>query len=96
MNTIPLADQPSQIVRATLGGQACRIRVITRQRSLYLDLFVSDEPIVQGALCLNGMPVVRDAYRGFVGDLVFRDTQGSDDPSSPGIGSRFNLVYLGS
>lgn len=94
MQTIPLADVPSQTLSVTLGGQLCRLRLFTRRASLFLDLEVDDSPIVTGALCLRGVPIVRSAYLGFSGELVFRDTQGLDDPLSPGLGSRFQLVYL--
>lgn len=94
MQTIPIADVPSQTLTATLDGQSCRLRVITRQGALYMDVYVSDVLIVASALCLNYMPIVREVYLGLVGDLVFRDTQGVSDPSSPGLGSRYQLVYL--
>lgn len=94
MQTIPIADAPSQTLSATMGGQSARLRIISRQGSLYVDLYVSDKLIVAGARCLNYMPIVRDVYLGFVGDLVFRDTLGKLDPNSPGLGSRFQLVYM--
>jgi hypothetical protein len=31
---------------------------------------------------------------GFIGNLLFVDTQGSSDPTYDGLGSRFSLVYL--
>jgi hypothetical protein len=37
---------------------------------------------------------VRSAYLGFVGDLCFFDTQGTEDPTSPGLGTRYLFVYL--
>jgi len=94
MQTISIADVPSQTLSVTLGGQSARLRIITRQDSLYLDLYVSDVLLLAGSLCLDRMPIVRDAYLGFVGSLMFRDTQGTLDPSSPGLGSRYQLVYL--
>ena len=33
-------------------------------------------------------------YTGFIGNLLFIDTQGNSDPSYDGLGSRFSLVYL--
>lgn len=94
MQTIPITDLPSQTLTASLGGQACRLRIFTRQSVLYMDVYVSDKLIVAGALCLNYMPIVREVYLGLVGDLVFRDTQGVNDPSSPGLGARYQLVYM--
>lgn len=94
MNVIPIADIPSQILTSTVGGQSCRLRIFTRQALLFLDLYVNDTLIVAGALCTNGGKIVRDAYLGFVGDLMFVDTQGSSEPVSPGLGSRFQLTYV--
>jgi hypothetical protein len=37
---------------------------------------------------------VRSLWLGFSGDLMFSDTQGSSDPSSPGLGTRYLLFYL--
>ena len=34
------------------------------------------------------------SYLGFVGDLMFSDTQGTSDPSSPGLGTRYLLMYI--
>jgi hypothetical protein len=31
---------------------------------------------------------------GFIGDLIFIDTQGTSDPNYTGLGSRFLLAYL--
>jgi hypothetical protein len=94
MQTIPIADVPSQTLTATLGGQSCRLRIITRQGAVYMDVYVSEKLIVAGALCLNCVPIIRDVYLGLVGDLVFNDTQGNSSPGSPGLGSRYQLQYL--
>lgn len=48
---------------------------------VFLDLLVSNVLIIGGAIVLNNVPVVRDAYLGFSGDLVVVDTQGEDDPA---------------
>jgi hypothetical protein len=93
MLTIPLADVPSQVVSASLGGQSVRMRLFTRRSGLYLDLYVANTLVLAGARCMDAVPIVRDAYLGFVGDLMFIDSQGSDAPSSPGLGTRFSLVY---
>lgn len=60
---------------------------------VFLDLYVNDALIIAGVLCLNETLIVRDAYLGFLGDLVFVDTQGSDDPTIDGLGTRFLLTY---
>ena len=94
MKQIPLSDTPSQIVTAVLGGQNCRINVYAKATGTFCDLYVQDKLIIGGVVCLNLVRIVRDAYLGFTGDLFFMDSQGSGDPVSPGIGSRFLLYYL--
>jgi hypothetical protein len=94
MLIVPLTSVASQTVRISLGGQACKINVFEKSTGVYLDLYVNDSPIITGRLCMNNNKLVRDAYLGFVGDLVFVDSQGSQDPTSDGIGSRFALTYL--
>lgn len=93
MITIPIADIPSQILTVTLGGQQCRLRVFTRQSAVFMDVYVADVLIVAGALCKCGVQIVRDTYLGFIGDLLFIDGQGANDPSSPGLGTRYQLLY---
>lgn len=94
MQIVPLQAVPSQKVSVTLGGQACLIWVYQRSTGLYLDLSINDAGVIVGALCENRNRIVRSAYLGFAGDLAFLDTQGNDDPSYAGIGTRFSLAYF--
>lgn len=94
MLTIPLLAEPSQTLTTTIGGQYCEISVYTLTTGLYLDLSINGTAIIQGALCLNTVQLVGQTYLGFVGDLMFMDTQGSSDPDYTGLGSRFLLIYL--
>ena len=94
LQTIPLSATPSQLSRVSLGGQPCTIKVYQKSTGLYLDLLVSDKPVITGRLCHNANRLVRDEYLGFVGDLMFVDTAGSSDPDSTGLGGRFILTYM--
>jgi hypothetical protein len=60
---------------------------------IFLDLYVNDVLIIAGVICLHGVEIVRDAYLGFVGDLVFYDTRGTEDPMVSGLGTRWVLTY---
>lgn len=62
--------------------------------ALYLDLFVNGVPVVNGVVCQNLNRVVRMEYLAFIGDLMWQDTQGANDPISPGLGARFLFCYL--
>ncbi len=94
MQIIPIIDEPSQTLKAKLAGQNCVINLYQKSTGLFCDLYVSDALIVGGVICENLNRIVRSAYLGFTGDLMMMDTQGTDDPSTPGLGSRFLLCYL--
>lgn len=91
--TIPLAAVPSQTTTVQLGTQSCRIDVRQRRTGLFFDLYVQDQPVVQGVKCLDRVQLVRNAYLDFVGELFFADTQGASDPAYGGLGARFILVW---
>lgn len=94
MLTIPIEDVFSQTVKARLGGQACTIEIYQKSDRVYCDLKVNNELIVGGVHCHDVNRIVRDPYLGFEGDLIFMDTEGWQDPVSPGLGTRFLLIYL--
>ena len=94
MLIIPIIDEPSQTLNAQMAGQSCRINLYQKSTGFFCDLYVSDTLIVGGVICENLNRIVRSTYLGFTGDLMMMDTQGTDDPSTPGIGSRFLLCYL--
>lgn len=94
MKIIPLSALPSQKLSVLLANQNCQIKVYQKTTGLYVDLSINNVPIVSGVICRNAVQLVRDTYLGFVGDLVFLDTQGSDDPDYTGLAGRFTFVYL--
>lgn len=91
---IPLAATPNQTLKAILGGQYATIRLYTTSAGLFIDVSVDESAIVQGVICLNQNRLIRYTHLGFIGDLVFVDTQGSMDPEYSGLGSRYHLLYL--
>lgn len=94
MQTIPLQDAASQTLRILLDGQLARIDLRQFSQALYCDLYVNDVLIIGGVICQNLNRIVRGKYLGFAGDLMFVDTEGSSDPLYPGLGSRYELVFL--
>jgi len=94
MRKIPLRAVPSQSLSVVLAGQSCQINVYEKSTGMYLDLFVNHQPIVTTALCHDRVRIVREGYRGFLGDLAFIDTRGHADPEYTGLGDRFILTYL--
>jgi hypothetical protein len=91
---IPLNASPNQTLTVGLAGQSCQIDVFQRAGRVFVNLYVDDEEIILGVLAENRNRIVRDAYLGFSGDLIFVDTQGNADPEYLGLGSRYALVYL--
>ncbi len=94
MLIVPLKAVPNQTVTIQLGGQTCQIDVFQKLFGVFLNLYVSNVIVIAGAICQDRNPVVRSAYLGYIGDLMFFDTQGADDPTYEGIGSRYLLGYL--
>lgn len=91
---IPLEPVPSQTLTVSLNDQTCQILVYQKLSGLYLNLSVNNALIIGGVLCENLNRIVRNTYLGFIGDLVFVDSQGNSDPVFTGLGDRFNLAYL--
>lgn len=94
MQIVPLSPLKSQIVTAILGGQTTQMNVYQKATGLFIDVYVANSPIVVGVICEDANRIVRSTYLGFIGDLAFIDTQGSDDPVYTGLGGRFQLAYL--
>jgi hypothetical protein len=108
MQIIPINDAPNQQIKATLAAQNCLINLyqldntsvaandpeITATQVLYMDVYVGLTLIIGGVVCQNENRIVRNTYLGFIGDLAFYDTMGSNDPTSPGLGTRYQLCYL--
>lgn len=94
MEFVPIIDTPSQVLTVQLGGQNCKLSVYQKFTGLFMDVFVDDALIIGGVICENLNRIVRDLYLGFAGDFVFQDTQGNVNPTVPGLGSRFILIYL--
>jgi hypothetical protein len=94
MQIIPIADTYSQTLAIQLAGQNCTLNLYQKSTGFYADVLVDGALIIGGVICQNLNRIVRDLYLGFTGDLCFQDTQGTSDPSSPGLGTRYLLCYL--
>jgi hypothetical protein len=94
MKIIPLQAVASQKLSVLLAGQNCQINVYQKSTGLFLDLLINNAPCLTTLLCRDRVRLIRQAYRGFIGDLAFVDAQGKSDPDYTGLGGRFVLVYL--
>lgn len=109
MQEIPLNPSQSQTAQIVLGGQQCAIAVYTKVgyeltdvveletviQIIYFDLTVNGVDITSTQNCVNlARLLLNRQYLGVVGDFVFIDTQGNEDPQWEGLGTRWVLVYL--
>ena len=94
MQIIPIQDVPSQTFTINLAGQQTQINLYTRTTGMYCDVLVNNTLIIGGVYCANLAKIVQNTYLGFIGDLIFYDTQGDTPPSSPGLGKRYVFYYL--
>lgn len=90
---VPITAVPAQTFTVQLNNQNCSINLYQKSTGLYFDLALNNQTIVQTMICLNLVGLVREAYLGFIGQLFFFDTQGTNDPTYDGLGSRYVLVY---
>lgn len=94
MLVIPVAAVPSQTLNVILAGQSCTISLSQKSGIMYCTLMVGTENILSSVVCRDRVRIVRLTYLGFIGDLVFSDTSGADEPVYTGLGSRFVFYYL--
>ncbi len=105
MQIVPTLALPNQQITVTLANQNCRIDLYQMSYGLFCDLYVSNRIFAPGTLIIGGVicqaknRIVRDAYLGFIGDLIFIDNDEgpnmpAEDPFFSGLGTRFSLAYL--
>jgi hypothetical protein len=94
MKIIPLAAVPSQTFSAVLGGQNCQLAIYQKSTGLFIDVRMNGAGVALAVLALDRNRTVRLDDGTFIGDLVFYDTQGVDDPDYTGLGARFKLAYI--
>lgn len=108
MMLIPISAVASQTLQFVAGGQNCQMSVYTNDGFDYTDAALNTEKeyiaidfayngiqVTNTQNCLNRKRLlINRQYLGFVGDFMFVDTQGVDDPEYTGLGSRWVLVYL--
>src|ERR1700677_3906083 len=93
MQQIPLQAVPSQQLQTVLNNQNCQIAIYVKEQGMFVDLNSNGVDISIAVLALNLTPLTLN-YSGFVGNLLFVNTQGVTDPVYTGLGTRYSLVYL--
>ena len=90
---VPVTAIPDQTLQIYLGGQNVTLRVYQRTFGLFVDVYLNKTRILCGVQAFNMNLTVRDKYFGVIGDFVFFDTQGTEDPHYSGLGDRFVLLW---
>lgn len=91
---IPVNDTYAQTFKVTVGGQGVTVNLYQKPGGLFMDVSIGGTLIIGGVVCRNLTRIVRDLYLGFVGDFMWLDNQGANDPTSPGLGTRYSLLYV--
>jgi hypothetical protein len=94
MQVIPIQDEFNQTLYVTLNGQSTQLDIYQNEYGLFMDVLVNGAAIISGIIAEDRNRIIRDLYLGYIGDFCFIDTQGSSDPTSPGLGGRYVLCYL--
>lgn len=90
---VPLVAVPAQTLSIALGGQVVRVTVTQKTLGVFVDVYLNDVLVVGGVQARNLVKIIREHYRGFIGDLYFFDTQGTSDPEYTQLGARYVLLY---
>lgn len=93
--SIPLRKVPSDSVSALLDNQPVTIGLRELKGRQYLSASLGGTVLCSNVLIVDRSPIVRAAYKGFVGDLYCVDTQGNDSPKYTGWNDRWQLVFKG-
>lgn len=95
MLIIPINPVPSQSLSVLLADQDTSLTITQRDSGMYIDVYVNDVLVIGGVICQAINRIVRNAYLGFAGDLIFIDNDNEDaDPYYTGLGTRWSLAYL--
>lgn len=94
MLIIPTQPVPNQSFSVTLNNQQVTANLSQTNFGMFISLLLANAPLVTGQLCINQAPLVQEPYLGFLGELLFVDTMGTEDPVYTGLGTRFQLAYI--
>lgn len=97
MVTIPLTAVPNQELQVVLEEQNCTIHLFQLGDYFYLDLYIDDTTVIEGAIVQPKCGIVPSPSI-FQGQLYILDTlnptEAQELPTVDELGDRFELVYL--
>lgn len=91
---VPLEAVPNQTFAVALAGQSVQLNVYQKGDFLYMDVFLNGAAVIRGVICENLNRIIRNRYLGFLGDFMFQDQRGSNDPAYTGLNDRYLLFYV--
>jgi hypothetical protein len=94
MRKIPLQQTPAQKLRVKLDDQNCTMSIYYRFGATYMDLYVNNTLVEQGAICRNRASIIKVANSTFTGSLHFLDLLGDNDPDYRLFNSRYVLLFV--
>ncbi len=93
---IPVLATAAQSLTVQLVGQSVRLDLAQTADGLFADVYQNDALTIGGVLVQNDNPIIRSPYLGFLGDLIFHDTQGGlGNVSYADLGGRVALLFAG-
>lgn len=92
-SVISLSPEPSQKLQVILDDQDVELAVVQRGGHVFADVTLNGAVLVEGALCIDRVPILQPETTEFSGNLIFLDLRGTSDPEWQGYGSRFVLLY---
>ena len=97
MDFLSVEALPNQDFQVILDEQNCSIHLYQKGDHMFLDLYVDDETIVEGAIVQPKIGIIQSPSK-FKGQLYIVDTANPSDMSKQPVyselGDRFELVYL--
>lgn len=91
---IPLRPLPGQKLFVVLNGQNCYFKVLSRRGHLFCGLTIDEAPVFDGMLCRDRLPLKQSRIQPLIGNLVFVDMDGEENPAWEGLGTRFRFIYF--
>lgn len=97
MEVLSVEALPNQEFQIILDDQICQIHLYQKGDYMFLDLYIDDEAIVEGAIVQPKTGIIQSPSM-FKGQLYIVDViNPADMPKQPNyteLGDRFELVYL--
>lgn len=91
---LPLRKVPSQDFDIVLNGQTCTIELMRRVDKVFCSLKVDGEYIWRGHIVHDRTPIRQFLVQKFVGNLVFIDHNGTEQPDYRDFGGRWRFYYI--